>query len=77
MGGAHSRVEASITSPTSAPYLAKQLSALFHTQTLQLSSLLQRANNDILRILPAQHSNHRAKVTYWAWHTIARPGPTR
>ena len=33
-GGAHSRVEASITSPTSASYLAKQLMALFHTQTL-------------------------------------------
>ena len=33
-GGAHSRVEASITSPTSAPYLAKQLTALFHTQRL-------------------------------------------
>ena len=34
MGGAHSRVEASITRPTSAPYLAKQLIALFHIQTL-------------------------------------------
>ena len=31
-GGAHSRVEASITSPTSPPYVAKQLTALFHTQ---------------------------------------------
>ena len=31
-GGAHSRVEASITSPTSLPYVAKQLTALFHTQ---------------------------------------------
>ena len=33
-GGAHSRVEASITSPTSPPYVAKQLTALFHTQSL-------------------------------------------
>ena len=39
MGGAHLRVEASITSPTSPPYVAKQLTALFHTQTL-LSVLL-------------------------------------
>ena len=31
-GGAHSRVEASITSPTSPSYVAKQLTALFHTQ---------------------------------------------
>ena len=30
-GGTHSQVEASITSPTSAPDLAKQLTALFHT----------------------------------------------
>ena len=33
-GGAHSRVEASITSPTSPPYVAKQLTVLFHTQPL-------------------------------------------
>ena len=33
-GGAHSRVEASITSPTSPPYVAKQLTVLFHTQLL-------------------------------------------
>ena len=33
-GGAHSRVQASITSPTSPPYVAKQLTALFHTQPL-------------------------------------------
>ena len=33
-GGAHSRVEATITSPTSPPYVAKQLTALFHTQPL-------------------------------------------
>ena len=31
-GGAHSQVEASITSPTSPPYVAKQLTARFHTQ---------------------------------------------
>ena len=31
-GGAHSRVEASISSPISPPYVAKQLTALFHTQ---------------------------------------------
>ena len=33
-GGAHSRVQASITSPTFPPYVAKQLTALFHTQPL-------------------------------------------
>ena len=33
-GEAHSRVEASITSPTSPPYVTKQLTALFHTQPL-------------------------------------------
>ena len=33
-GGAHSRVETSTTSPTSPPYVAKQLTALFHTQPL-------------------------------------------
>ena len=33
-GGAHSRVEAIITSPTSPPYVAKQLTALFPTQPL-------------------------------------------
>ena len=32
-GGAHSRVQVSITSPTSPPYVAKQLTVLFHTQT--------------------------------------------
>ena len=31
-GGAHSRVAASITSPTSPLHVAKQLTALFHTQ---------------------------------------------
>ena len=45
-GGAHSRVEASITSPTSSPYVAKQLTALFHTQppysSLGLAVSLQR-----------------------------------
>ena len=51
MGGAHSQVEASITSPTSVPYLAIQLMALFHTNTPQLFFfLLQHATNDILRI---------------------------
>ena len=34
MGGSHSQVEESITSPTSLPYLAKQLTALFLTQPL-------------------------------------------
>ena len=33
-GGDHSRVEASITNPTSFTYAAKQLTALFHTQPL-------------------------------------------
>ena len=52
MGGAHSQLKASITSPTSTPYLAKQLAALFHTQT-PFSFLLYCivVTNDILRIL--------------------------
>ena len=32
MGGAHSRVEAYVASPTSPPYFCIQLTALFHTQ---------------------------------------------
>ena len=44
-GGAHSRVEPSITSPTSPPYVAKQLTALFHTTAPQRSSLLHCNNN--------------------------------
>ena len=47
-GGAHSQVQASITSPTSPPYVAKQLTALFHTQP-PFSFLVY--GNDILRIL--------------------------
>ena len=51
-GGAHSGVEASITSPTSPPYLAKQLMALFHTQPLfKLLWILHRSTNNILCIL--------------------------
>ena len=46
--GLNSRVEASVTSPTSPPYVAKQLTVLFHTQ---LSCLRQHGTNDILRIL--------------------------
>ena len=43
-GGAHSRMEANITSPTSPPYVAKQLTALFvHSRRL--------APKDKLRIL--------------------------
>ena len=52
-GGAHSRVEASITSLTSPPYVAKKLTALFHTQPL-FSFLVYCTvvyTNDILRIL--------------------------
>ena len=53
-GGAHSRVEASITSPTSPPYVAKQLTVLFPTQLL-CSFLVNgnwRSTNDIsVRIL--------------------------
>jgi len=33
-GGAHSRLLAHIASPTSPPYVGKQLTALFHTQPL-------------------------------------------
>ena len=50
-GEAHSRVEASITSPTSPPYVAKQLMALFHTTAPQRSSLLHCNNNTVSRIL--------------------------
>ena len=32
MGRAHSQVEAYTASPTSLPYVGKQLTALFHTQ---------------------------------------------
>ena len=51
-GGAHSRVEASITSPTSPPYVAKQLTVLFPTQLL-CSFLVnaKHSTNNILRIL--------------------------
>ena len=38
-GGAHSQVEASITSPISPPYVAKQLTVLFPTQLLYMYSL--------------------------------------
>ena len=52
MGGAHSRVQASITSPTSPPYVAKRLTALLHTQPLfSILVYLQRSTNDILCIL--------------------------
>ena len=34
MGGAHSRVEAYIASPTSPPYLGKQLTGWFNTHAL-------------------------------------------
>ena len=51
-GGAHSRVQASNTSPTSPPCVAKQLTALFHTQPL-FSFLVycHCSTNDILCIL--------------------------
>ena len=34
MGGAHSRLGTYVASPTSSPYVSKQLTALFHTQPL-------------------------------------------
>ena len=69
-GGAHSWVEASITSPTSPPYVAKQLMVLFPTQLLsvQLSCQRQRSTNDILRIL--------VKAQPSTWSTGPR-SPTR
>ena len=55
MGGAHLRVEASITSPTSSHYVTKQLikshGSVPHTTAPQRSSLLHCNNNGILRIL--------------------------
>ena len=65
----HEWKQAGITSPTSPPYVPKQLTVLSvpHTSTLQ-HTLLQRSINDILRILvkaqPGRHSKHRATVTY-------------
>ena len=45
MGGAHSRVEASITSPTSPPYVAIKTThgSVPHTTPLQLSCQRQRS----------------------------------
>ena len=86
MEGAHSRVEASIASPTSPPYVAKQLMTLFHvhTTTVQLLWVLECstvvATNDILRILvkaqPSTQSTWPRSPTK-ARHTAARPGPTQ
>ena len=56
-------MEASITSPTSPPYVAEQLRALFRTTILQLSSLLQRSTNNMLRILAQPRT--QAMVTYY------------
>ena len=62
MGGAHSQVKASTTSPTFLPYVPKQLTALF----LQVPWEAQCSIKDKLRILVKaqhQHSKHLAKVT--------------
>ena len=59
-GGVHSPVEVSITSPTSALILLKTHGSVPHTNILQLSSLLQRATNDILPILVKAQSSTRS-----------------
>ena len=43
MGGAHSRVEAYIASPTSSPYFGIQLKSPFHTQPLLTSLVYSNA----------------------------------
>ena len=44
-------IHASITSPTFPPYVAKQLTAVPHTTTLQLLWILKHSTSDILHIL--------------------------
>ena len=51
MGGAHSRVEAYIDSPTTPPYIGKQLTVLFHTTAIDISCVPQCSTNDKLHIL--------------------------
>ena len=56
-------MEVSITSPTSPPYVAKQLTVLFHTQPL-FSFLVYgnvRSTNDILRILVKAQPGTRSR----------------
>ena len=55
-GGAHSRVEANITSPTFPPYVGKQLTALFHTQpplTSRLYSIAPQTVNCVFQLKPS------------------------
>ena len=55
-GGAHSRVEASITSPTFPPYVGKQLTALFHTQpplTSRLYTIAAQTVNCVFQLRPS------------------------
>ena len=58
-------MEAYITSPTSSPYVGKQLTALFHsyTATVDICCLQHCSTNDKLRVLQAQHFKHLATVT--------------
>ena len=56
-----SRVEAYIASPTSPPYVGKQLSSFPHTATVDISCLQHCSINSKLCI--AQHSKHLATVT--------------
>ena len=57
MGGADSRVLAYIVSPTSPPYVGKQLTALFHTQPLLSYCLQHCSTNSKLRILVKAQSS--------------------
>ena len=55
-GGAHSRAEACIASPTSPPYVGKQLTALFHTQpplTSRFYSIAAQTVNCIFQLKPS------------------------
>jgi len=51
MGGAHSRLLVHIASPTSSPYVGTQLTALFHTATVEMPFLWHCSTNDKLHIL--------------------------
>ena len=57
MGGAHSRLLVHIASPTSPPYVGTQLTALFHTATVEMPFLWHCSTNGKLRILLLPDTN--------------------
>ena len=60
MGGAHSRLLVHIASPTSSPYVRTQLTALFHTATVEMPFLWHCSTNDKLHFLVKAHPAHQA-----------------